>query len=155
MSPAFIIVFLSSLVLQSVAQQQLISIPMAQREHALQLEQEGKFAEAQGAWSNLSKAFPRDSEPYAHLGLIKARLGFYREAVPLYRTALALNSKASGLRMNLALALFKAEDLKGALPEFEKCLKEAPSGSPEAQRLNLLIGISHYGLAQYSEAVPF
>ena len=87
--------------------------------------------------------------------LLEARQEHYKEAVPLYRKALAMNPNVPGLRLNLGLALFKSGDLKGALPEFQKCLKTAPADSPDAQRLTILIGMSHYGLAQYAEAVPF
>jgi tetratricopeptide (TPR) repeat protein len=41
------------------------------------------------------------------------------------------------------------------LPEFSEALKEAEPGSPDVQRLTILLGMSHYGLAQYKEAVPF
>jgi len=91
----------------------------------------------------------------AQLGLLEARQEHYKEAVPLYRKALEINPNVRGLRLNLGLALFKSGDLTGALPEFLMCLKTAPAGSLDAQRLNILIGMSHYGLAQYEEAVPF
>jgi tetratricopeptide (TPR) repeat protein len=57
--------------------------------------------------------------------------------------------------LNLGLALFKSGDLNAALPVFSESLKETPPGSPDIQRLDILIGMSHYGLAQYKEAVPF
>ena len=66
-----------------------------------------------------------------------------------------MNPNVAGLRLNLGLALFKSGDLKGALPEFEKSLKGHAPGSPDAQRLTILIGMCHYGLAQYAEAVPY
>jgi tetratricopeptide (TPR) repeat protein len=125
------------------------------RQAALSLQQQGKNAEAEAAWRVYLKSHPSDPEPYAQLGLLEARQEHYNEAVPLYRKALAMNPNVPGLRMNLGLALFKSEDLKGALVEFEKCLEAAPAGSPDVQRLNILIGMSHYGLAQYAEAVPF
>jgi tetratricopeptide (TPR) repeat protein len=66
-----------------------------------------------------------------------------------------MNPAVPGLRLNLGLALFKLGDLKAALPEFTQALKEATPGSPDAQRLTILIGMSHYGLGEYSEAIPF
>ncbi len=88
------------------------------RQSALALEQQGKFAESEQAWRAFLKTHPSDPEPYAHLGLLEARQDHYKEAVPLYRKALALKPGMPGLRLNLALALFKAGELKAAIPEF-------------------------------------
>ena len=125
------------------------------RRAALAFQQQGKIAEAEAAWRLYMKAHPSDPEPYAQLAVLAAHQERYKEAVPLYRKALAMNPNVPGLRLNLGLALFKSGDLKGALPEFQNCLKGAPANSPDAQRLPILIGMSHYGLAQYAEAVPF
>jgi len=125
------------------------------RQAALALEQQGKNAEAEAAWRVYMKAHPADPEPYAQLGLLEARQERFKEAVPLYRKALAMNPNVPGLRLNLGLALFKSGDLNGALPEFQKSMKSVPAESPEAQRLGILTGMCHYGLAQYPEAVPY
>jgi tetratricopeptide (TPR) repeat protein len=125
------------------------------RQAALALEQQGKNSEAEAAWRAYLKTHPSDPEPYARLGLLEARQKRYKEAVPLYRKALAMSPGVPGLRLNLGLALFKAGELKQAIPEFNLSLQQAPAGSPEAQRLKILIGMSHYGLAEYAEAAPF
>ncbi len=125
------------------------------RQTALALEQQGKNADAQDAWRAYMKALPTSPEPYGHLGLLEARQGHYKEAIPYYRKALAMNPNVPGLRLNFALALFKNGDLKAAIPEFAALLKTAPSDSPDAQRLTILIGMSHYGLGEYSAAAPF
>jgi len=117
-----------------------------QRQTALALEQQGQNAEAEAAWRVFLNAHPSNPEPYAHLGLLEARQEHYSDAVPLYRKALTLNPKMPGLRLNLGLALFKAGDLKPALQEFKLLIKSQPPGSPEAQRLTILIGMAHYGL---------
>ena len=57
--------------------------------------------------------------------------------------------------LNLGLALFKLGDLKEAIPEFSRSLKETQPGSPEALRLTILLGMAHYGMADYARAVPF
>ena len=139
----------------AVAQVSADKSPSAQRSAALALEQQGKYTEAEIEWKAYLKAYPSNPEPYAHLGLIEARQEHYTEAVPLYRKALALNPNVPALRLDLGLALFKAGDLNGAIPEFTELLKNAPPDSPEAQRIRILIGMAHYGLAQYAEAVPF
>jgi tetratricopeptide (TPR) repeat protein len=125
------------------------------RQAALALEQQGKNPEAEAAWRAYLKDHPTDPEPYAQLGLLEARQEHYKEAAPLYRKALAMNPRVPGLRLNLGLALFKLGDFKGAIPEFTQAFKEADPASPQAQRLTILIGMSHYGLADYAEAVPF
>jgi tetratricopeptide (TPR) repeat protein len=125
------------------------------RRAALALQQEGKNPEAEKAWRAYLKLHPSDPEPYAQIAVLEARQEHYAEAVPLYRKALGINPNVPGLRLNLGLALFKSGNMKDALPEFEKCLKSAPPGSPDVQRLKVLIGMSYYGLAQYAEAVPF
>jgi tetratricopeptide (TPR) repeat protein len=125
------------------------------RQMPLVLEQQGKLSEAAKAWSSLAKTYPNNPEPYAQLGLLEARQEHYKEAVPLYRKALAIKPNVPGLRLDLALALFKSGDLKGAIPEFTALLKKAPADSPEAQRYTILLGMAHYGLAQYAEAVPY
>jgi tetratricopeptide (TPR) repeat protein len=122
-----------------------------ERQAALALEQQGKLPEAETAWRALLKAYPSDPEPYAHLGLLEARQEHFQEAVPLYRKALDLGPDVPGLRLNLGLALFKGGNLKEAIQEFSLLLKKQPGD----QKLTTLIGMAHYGLAQYSEAVPY
>src|ERR1700722_13113343 len=119
--------------------------PNALRQSALALEQQGNYAQSEAAWRAVLKAHPSDPEPYAHLGLLEARQEHFKEAVPLYRKALALKPGVPGLRLNLALALFKAGDLKAAIPEFTILLKNAPPHSPEALRYTILLGMAHYG----------
>ena len=126
-----------------------------ERATALALEQQGKLEQAEDAWRAYAKAYPSNPEPYAHMGLMESRQEHYKEAVPLYRKALAMNPTVPGLRLNLALALFKSGQLKEAVPEFEKLLKSAPPNSAEQQRYTILLGMAHYGLAQYSEATPY
>jgi len=126
-----------------------------ERQKALTLEQQGKNAEAEEAWRAFLKLHPSTPEPYAHIGLLEARQEHYKEALPFYRKALAMNPAVPGLRLNLGLALFKEGDLQGAIREFSVLLKSAPTSSAQAQRLTILIGMAHYGLAQYTEAIPF
>jgi tetratricopeptide (TPR) repeat protein len=125
------------------------------RQTALTLEQQGRNAEAVEAWRAYKNAQPANPEPYGHLGLLEARQGNYKEAIPYYRKALAMNPNVPGLRLNFALALFKSGDLKAAIPEFAALLKTAPADSPDAQRLTILLGMSHYGLGEYAAAAPF
>jgi tetratricopeptide (TPR) repeat protein len=121
------------------------------RQAALALEQQGKNAEAEAAWRLFAKARPSSPEPYAHLGLLEARQERFKEAVPFYRKALALGPPVASVRLNLGLALFKAGELKQAIQEFEPLLKDDPGNL----QLTTLIGMAHYGLAEYQAAVPY
>jgi tetratricopeptide (TPR) repeat protein len=125
------------------------------RQSALDFEQQGNVAQSEEAWRVWLKTHPADAEPYAHLGLLEARQEHYKDAIPLYRKALALKPGMPGLRLNLGLALFKADDLKEAIPEFAILLKSAAPGSPEAMRDTILLGMAHYGLGQFAQAVPY
>jgi tetratricopeptide (TPR) repeat protein len=125
------------------------------REQALVLEQQHYLSEAEAAWQALSKTYPENPEPYAQLALLEARQERYKEAIPHYRKALAIDPRVPGLRLNLGLALFKDGQLKEAIPEFARLLKAAPPDSADAQRLTILLGMAHYGLAEYADAVPF
>jgi tetratricopeptide (TPR) repeat protein len=126
-----------------------------ERQTAIALEQAGKNAEAETAWRAFVKVQPANPEGYAHLGFLEARQERYAQAVPLYRRALALDPTMPGLRMNLGLALFKAGELKAAIPTFESLLKSQPPSSPEAERLTILLGMAHYGLDEYAAAIPY
>ena len=122
---------------------------------ALLLEQQGKTAEAEAAWSALSKAHPANSEPFAHLGLLEARQEHYTQAIALYRKAMALKPAIPGLRLDLGLAYFKDGQYKQAIQTFTPLLKQQSPSSPEIERLTVLLGMAHYGLGEYAAAVPF
>lgn len=130
---------------------QVKAAPDSRRQEALTLEQQGKPAEAEAAWRAISRAKPSDPEAYAHLGLLEARQQHYKEAIPLYQKALQLGPAVPGVRKNLGLAYFKSGDLRGAIREFGIVLKSQPGDF----QLSILIGMAHYGLAEYKEAVPY
>ena len=125
------------------------------RQAAIALEQQGKTTEAEAAWSALAKAYPTNAEPFAHLGLLEARQEHYTEAVAAYRKAMALDPAMPRLRFNLGLAYFKAGAYKEALQQFQPLIKTEQPDSDEAQRLAILIGMSHYGLAEFVAADPY
>ena len=125
------------------------------RQAAFLLEQQGKTVEAEAAWTALSKARPTDPEPFAHLGLLEARQEHYAEAITSYRKAMALNPTMPRLQFNLGLAYFKAADYKEALQQLKPLLKTVPPDSDEAQRLVILIGMSHYGLGEFAASAPY
>jgi tetratricopeptide (TPR) repeat protein len=124
------------------------------RQTALALEQQGNAPQAEAAWRSVLAIHPDSAEAYAHLGVLEARQGKYTDAVPLYRKALALNSVMPEVRLNLGLALFKSDHLKEAIEEFTQ-LKANSHDSTATQRLNILIGMAHYGLGDYAAASRF
>ena len=122
---------------------------------AVALEQRGQTAEAETAWKELSKAHPADPLPFAHLGLLEARQEHFPEAIAYYRRAMALNPGLPGLHLNLGLAYFKDGQYKLAIQTFTPLLKGGAQSAEETQRLNVLIGMSYYGLGQYASAAPY
>lgn len=130
---------------------QVTSAPDSRRQQALALEQQGKIPEAEAAWRDVSRTYPSNPEPYAHLGLLEARQERYKEAIALYRRALLLGPAVPAVRRNLGLAYFKSGDLQGAIREFSIVLKSQPADF----QLTTLIGMAHYGLGEYKEAVPY
>ena len=126
-----------------------------QRATALQLEENGQIVEAEAAWHAVLGIHPADAEAYAHLGLLEAHQEHFDAAVPFYRKALALNPAMPGVRLDLGLALFKSGSLKAAIEMWTPLLKGPAPSSAEANRLNILMGMAHYGLGEYAAAVPY
>lgn len=126
-----------------------------QRENAIAFEQEGDNIGAESAWRAFLMSHPANAEAYAHLGLLEARQEHYAQAVPLYRKALALDPKMPGLNLNLGLSLFKSGALKEAVRIFSAMLDHQSLTPSETQRLDVLIGMSHYGLGEFAAAVPY
>lgn len=118
---------------------------------ARSLEHEGKTAEALAAWRTLARQYPRNPEPFAHLGMLEARQEHYTEAIADYKRALALAPTASALHLNLGLAYFKQGSYSEALVQLEPLQK----ANPADPRLNILVGMAHYGLGHYAQAAPF
>jgi tetratricopeptide (TPR) repeat protein len=126
-----------------------------QREAAITLQQRGELAQAQTAWQTILKSHPADADACANLGVIESQQQHYPDAVRYYRRALTIRPSMPGLQMNLGLALFKSGDMKGAARVFISIYRSAPSDSPDAQRLRLLIGMADYGAGEYAAAVPY
>ena len=127
----------------------------SRRDAAFTLERQGRNSEAEAAWRKILENHPNDAEAYAHLGFLESRQQHYRGAVSFYRKASALNPSLPGLQLNLGLALFKAGEMKAAMRVFEPLLKSQRPDSPDAQRFRILLGMAHYGVGEYAEAVPY
>ncbi|MDE3201721.1 MAG: tetratricopeptide repeat protein [Acidobacteriota bacterium] len=153
MRSTLLALFVVAITLHSAAQTR--ATRDARRVAALTYEKQGNLLEAEREWKELLRSYPGDPEPYAHLGLIASRQQRYKEAVPLYRKALEIYPNVPGLRLDLALALFKSGELKESIPEFKGLLNAAPPDSAQALRLNILIGMAYYGIANYADAAPY
>jgi tetratricopeptide (TPR) repeat protein len=121
---------------------------------ALALEQQAKYPQALEAWQAVVKAEPRNAMAFAHLGLIEARLENYPEAIAAYRKSKALNPAIPELDFNLGLAQFKSGQFTEAAKSFEFAERKKPSPA-ETKRLQILIGMSHYGAREYGAAIPY
>jgi len=149
------ILMMTPILAASICMAQASASSSSERDTAFALEQQGKFPEAERAWRTVVTSHPADAEGYAHLGLLEARQEHYKEAIPLYRKALSLNPSMPDLRLNFGLALFKGGELRQAIETFTPLLKSEPLSSMDAQRVTALIGIAHYGLGEFSAAIPF
>jgi tetratricopeptide (TPR) repeat protein len=127
----------------------------SERQKAIAGEQQGNYVEAETAWRAFLKVRPGSAEPFAHLGFLEARQARYKQAVPLYRKALALDPKMPGLRLNLGLSLFKSGAMKEAVQTLKPLLMDRPPSASNEQQLNVLIGMSYYGLGEYVAAIPY
>ena len=125
------------------------------RQSAILLQQSERYAEAENEWRIYLKSHPQDAEAYANLGLLESRQEQYKEAIPLYKKALALDSRMSGIRLNLGLAYFKTGSMKDAIAAFTPLLETYPADSPDHLRVTTLIGMAHYSVGEYTAAIPF
>lgn len=123
----------------------------SQRQQAIALEQQGRADEAESAWRTWVAAHPSDAEAFAHLGLLESRQERFADAIRDYRKAMALAPAMPALRPNLGLAYFKNGNYRQAIDIFAPLLR----AHPDDDRLTLLTGMSHYGLAEYAAATPY
>lgn len=115
------------------------------------LEQQGLNAEAEQAWAAVVKADRQNAEALAHIGLLEARQQHLAAAVDFYRRAVAINPELPGLQLNLGLTLFKAAQFPDAIKSFSSEIKKHPGD----QRLTILLGMAHFGMADYLVAIPY
>jgi Flp pilus assembly protein TadD len=60
-----------------------------------------------------------------------------------------------GLRLNLALSLFKSGAMSEAVHMLTPLLMEKPLSAAQQRQLDILIGMSHFGLGEYAAAIPY
>jgi tetratricopeptide (TPR) repeat protein len=116
---------------------------------ALKAQQEGQLVQAEAGYRMFLEAEPRNVEVLANLGVVYAGLGRYDDAIATYRKALDISSLSTPIRMNLAIAYYKAARCAEALPEFARVLQ----GSPGLYNGLLLAADCHMQLGQYDKAI--
>ena len=118
---------------------------------ALALEQQGKLAEAEEAWTQITQANPRDAVAFASLGLVLSKQGKYQQAVSAYKKAGAMNHNLPGLQLNWGLAEFKQEHFEAAISP----LSAALAVDPQNIQARTLLGLSCYGAKRFPDAVKY
>lgn len=114
------------LLLVSCAYAQSSKSPQELLQSALSAQQAGKFDEAIRIYRILLKQYPNIAEIRSNLGAALASEGRYPEAIVEYERA--LKDKANPqVRLNLALAYYKADQLTPAVENLKKVRVEEPS----------------------------
>ncbi len=121
----------------------------AQFARAVQLQQQGKLAEAAAEYRLLLKRAPGHAEAHANLGVVLARMGKYKEAVEAYETAYRLAPQLTPILLNLGIAYYRAGEFARAAEVLPRFLEKAP-GSIQARRL---YGLSLSALGRDEEAI--
>jgi len=80
----------------------------------------------------------------ANLGISLSKKEDYAGAIQAYKRALTLDSRLPHLYLNLGLAYFKRGSFREALAAFQN--------EPASEQTATLIGMSHFGLGQFSQA---
>lgn len=118
---------------------------------ALALEQQGKLAEAEKTWRQITQANPHDAAAFASLGLVLSKQRKYEQAVSAYRKAIALDPKLPGLHLNWGLAEFKQEHFEAAIVP----LSVALTADPRNMQVLTLLGLSCYGAKRFANAAKY
>jgi tetratricopeptide (TPR) repeat protein len=112
-------------------------------QEAVALHQAGDLEAAVAAYREVLALGGRNPAARSNLGAALAALGRYEEAIEAYRAALEVVSDP-GIRLNLALALYKSGDMAEAAEELER-LRGA---KPDDLRVLLLLADCRFRLGQ-------
>ncbi|HEY2933857.1 MAG TPA: tetratricopeptide repeat protein [Acidobacteriota bacterium] len=119
--------------------------------HAVELQHQGNFAEAEAEYRAILKLNPDYPEAHANLGAVLMRLDRYQEAVESYQTALRLAPHLSPVLLNLGIAHYRKEDFSKAAESFRKFLEASPGQFQATQ----LLGLSLVELGRDQEALQY
>ena len=93
---------------------------------------------------SLAQTYKPEAIQQANLGVSLSKKQDYRSAIQAYRRALAIDPRLPNLYLNLGLAYFKLGSFREALAALTK--------EPPSDQTTTLIGMSHFGLAEYKQA---
>jgi tetratricopeptide (TPR) repeat protein len=112
-------------------------------EAAMAHHREGRFAEA------ITEYQPRNVEIRSNLGAALAHEGRYEEAIAQYRQALAIDGARAPVRLNLAMALYKAFELADAARELEVVVRSLGDN----KNARLLLADCYLRMGQFKKVV--
>jgi len=118
---------------------------------AVQLQQAGKWAEAEAEYRAVLAARPNHAEAHANLGAVLIRMERYREAIKEYETALKLAPNLTPILLNIGLAHYRKGDFEKAVPAFRRFLKSSPENAQAIQ----LTALSLVALGRDDEALQY
>jgi tetratricopeptide (TPR) repeat protein len=121
----------------------------AQFKHAAELQASGQFEAAATAYEAFLRQQPRNIEALSNLGVVLVQLGRYDDAIRSYRKALELSYLNVPIRMNLALAYYKAGRCAEAVPEFDAVI----ATNPQQANVKILKGDCLVQMGDYAGAV--
>ena len=121
----------------------------AQFNRAVQLQQQGKLAEAAEEYRALLKIKSDYVEAHANLGVVLSQMGRYDEAVVAYESALKLAPQLTPILLNLGIAHYRAGQFDKAIPVFQRFLEQ----KPESMQARQLYGLSLFALGRDEETI--
>lgn len=131
----------------AIAQQ--VPDPSTQFNHAVQLQQQGKLAEAATEYRALLKVKPDYAEAQANLGVVLAQLGKYDEAISAYESAFKLAPQLTPVLLNLGIAHYRAGQYSKAADVLRSFLERRPDSLQARQ----LYGLSLVEIGQDNGAI--
>jgi tetratricopeptide (TPR) repeat protein len=122
--------------------------PQELLKEAVALHQQGKLDEAIRDYDLFLDMYPDAAEVRSNLGAALVSTGKYQRAIDEYKLAL-LKKPEPKLHLNLALAYYKTENYRDAIPELEK-VRETDKENRQAV---LLLGDCYVAVEQYKKAI--
>jgi tetratricopeptide (TPR) repeat protein len=147
--PAVLVAFALLCSLERAGAQQVAPEDVKVFEAAAAAQQGGDLNAAEAGYRAFLERNPRNLEALANLGVVYATMGRYDAAIASYKRALEISYLSAPIRMNLALAYYKAGRCAEALPEFATVL----DGNPGLYNAILLKADCHLQQGEVSNAI--
>ena len=107
--------------------------------HAVELHQKGDYSGAITAYEKFLKSHPEAAAVRSNLGAALVHEGRLADGIREYTISLAADGKNAQVRLNLALAYYKAGEIAKTAQELERVRPAFPAGSPDASRVVMLL----------------